>query len=49
MIYGTVRLTEKDDESFVAWAKQPYACIIFNLVTLHPPNGIEASARSFRG
>jgi len=49
VIYGTVRLIEKDDESFLAWAKQSYACIIFNLLTLHTPVGIEASARSFRG
>jgi FAD/FMN-containing dehydrogenase len=49
VIYGTVRLIEKDDESFLAWAKQPYACIIFNLLTLHTPSGVEASARSFRG
>src|SRR5215467_12879246 len=49
VIYGTVRLIEKDDESFLAWAKQPYACIIFNLLTFHTPSAIEASARSFRG
>ena len=49
VIYGTVRLIERDDESFLAWAKQSYACIIFNLLTLHTPDGIEASARSFRG
>src|SRR2546423_5326344 len=49
VIYGTVRLIEKDDESFVAWAKKPYACIIFNLLTLHTPAGIQASARSFPG
>jgi FAD/FMN-containing dehydrogenase len=49
VIYGTVRLIEKDDESFLAWARQPYACAIFNLLTLHTPRGIEASARSFRG
>jgi FAD/FMN-containing dehydrogenase len=49
VIYGTVRLIEKDNESFLAWAKQPYACIIFNLLTFHTPDGIEASARSFRG
>ncbi len=48
VIYGTVRLIEKDDESFLAWAKKPYACIIFNLLTFHTPSGIEASARSFR-
>src|SRR5213594_4142562 len=49
VIYGTVRLIEKDDESFLAWAKESYACIIFNLLTLHTPAGIESSARSFRG
>jgi FAD/FMN-containing dehydrogenase len=49
VIYGTVRLIEKDDESFLAWAKERYACTIFNLLTLHTPGGIEASARSFRG
>src|SRR5438874_501263 len=49
VIYGTVRLIEKDDESFLAWAKESYACIIFNLLTLHTSGGVEASARSFRG
>jgi FAD/FMN-containing dehydrogenase len=48
VIYGTVRLIEKDDESFLAWAKQPYACIIFNLLTVHTSTGIEKSANSFR-
>src|SRR6059058_4183072 len=48
-IYGTVRLIEKDNESFLAWAKEPYACIIFNLLTFHTSDGIEASARAFRG
>jgi FAD/FMN-containing dehydrogenase len=49
VIYGTVRLIEKDDESFLAWAREPYACIIFNLLTPHTPASIEASAHSFRG
>jgi FAD/FMN-containing dehydrogenase len=49
VIYGTVRLIQKDDESFLAWAKESYACIIFNLLTFHTPAGIEASASSFRG
>lgn len=49
VIYGTVRLIEKDNESFLAWAREPYACIIFNLLTLHTPAGIEASAHAFRG
>src|SRR6476660_9951394 len=49
VIYGTVRLIEKDDESLLAWAREPYACVIFNLLTFHTPSAIEASARSFRG
>jgi FAD/FMN-containing dehydrogenase len=49
VIYGTVRLIEKDEESFLAWAKQPYACVIFNLLTMHTTAGIEQSANSFRG
>jgi FAD/FMN-containing dehydrogenase len=49
VIYGTVRLIEKDNESFLAWAKESYACIIFNLLTVHTPAGIDASARAFRG
>src|SRR5258708_7477842 len=49
VIHGTVRLVEKDNESFLAWAKEPYACIIFNLLTLHSLGGIEPSRLSFRG
>src|SRR5216110_2170265 len=49
VIYGTVRLIEKDDESFLAWAKEPYACVIFNLLSFHKLDGIETSARAFRG
>ena len=48
VIYGTVRLIEKDDESFLPWAKESYACIIFNLLTVHTPTGMEASALAFR-
>ena len=41
IVYGTVRLIEQDDESVLAWAKQPYACIIFNLHVVHTREGIE--------
>ena len=47
-IYGTIRLIERDDESFLAWAKEPYACIIFNLHTVHTPEGLQHSAAAFR-
>ena len=48
LIYGTVRLIERDDESFLSWAKQPYACTVFNLHTVHNPEGLERSADAFR-
>jgi FAD/FMN-containing dehydrogenase len=48
VIYGTVRLIERDDESFLAWAREPWACVIFNLHTVHTPEGIEHSADAFR-
>jgi FAD/FMN-containing dehydrogenase len=48
VIYGTVRLIERDDESFLAWAREPWACVIFNVHTEHTPEGIERSADAFR-
>jgi len=48
VVYGTVRLIEKDDESFLCWARESWACVIFNLHTTHDPAGIEAAARAFR-
>lgn len=48
VIYGTVRLIEKDDESYLPWARESYACIIFNLLTVHTPKGMEATAQAFR-
>ncbi len=29
LVYGTIRFIENDKESFLAWAKQSYACVIF--------------------
>jgi FAD/FMN-containing dehydrogenase len=48
VIYGTVRLIEKDSESFLAWARESWACIIFNLHVVHTPESIDQAARSFR-
>jgi FAD/FMN-containing dehydrogenase len=48
LIYGTVRLIQRDDETFLAWAKQAYACTIFNLHTVHSPEGLQRSADAFR-
>jgi FAD/FMN-containing dehydrogenase len=49
VIYGTVRLIERDDESFLCWAKQSYACVIFNLHVDHTAEGVATAAESFRG
>jgi FAD/FMN-containing dehydrogenase len=48
VIYGTIRLIERDDESFLAWATESWACVIFNLHTVHTREGIEQSAEAFR-
>ena len=47
VIYGTVRLIEKDKQSFLAWAKERWACIVFNLHVEHTVQGIAAARRSF--
>jgi hypothetical protein len=49
VIYGTVRLVERDEETFLPWAREPWACVIFNLHTVHTPEGLERSANAFRG
>jgi FAD/FMN-containing dehydrogenase len=48
LIYGTIRLIEKDDESFMAWAKERYACVVFNLHVAHDSEGIEKAKEDFR-
>jgi len=47
-IYGTIRLIERDRESYLAWADQAYACIVFNLHVSHSPSGLEKAAADFR-
>lgn len=48
LIYGTVRLIERDDESFLAWARQPWACTIFNLHVVHDQVALAKAAEDFR-
>jgi hypothetical protein len=48
LIYGTVCLIEKDQESFLRWARQSYACVIFNLHLRHNKQGLESACRAFR-
>jgi FAD/FMN-containing dehydrogenase len=48
LIYGTVRLIERDEESALPWARERFACIIFNLHVDHDPAGIARAARHFQ-
>ena len=48
VIYGTVRLIERDDETFLAWARERYACVIFNLHIEHSAAAIERAAGALR-
>ena len=48
VFYGTIRLIERDDETFLRWARQPYACIVINLHIDHTPAAIERAAEAFR-
>ena len=48
VIYGTVRLIEKDDESVLAWARERWACIVLNLHVQHTSAAIAAAADAFR-
>ncbi len=48
VIYGTIRLIERDDESVLAWAREPWACIVFNLHVDHCPAGVRKAEDDFR-
>jgi FAD/FMN-containing dehydrogenase len=48
LIYGTIRLIERDIETLLAWANQPYACIIFNIHVMPDAVGIEKAKQDFR-
>ena len=48
IIYGTIRLIEPDNETFLNWASQRYSCIVFNLHVDHSPTGRESVAEALR-
>jgi FAD/FMN-containing dehydrogenase len=47
-VYGTIRLIEEDEETFLPWARLPYACVVFNLHVQHDKAGIEKARTDFR-
>jgi FAD/FMN-containing dehydrogenase len=48
LIYGTIRLIERDDESVLAWAREPWVCTVMNLHVDHTPERIAKAADDFR-
>jgi len=48
LIYGTIRMIERDEETFLAWAREPWACVIFNLHTAHDAESLDRTAQHFR-
>lgn len=48
-IYGTIRSIRAEATTFLAWARQDFACIIFNLRTLHGEKGVARSRRAAGG
>lgn len=48
IVYGTVRLIQRDTESLLAWAREPWACVIFNLHVEHTEAGKARAAGAFR-
>jgi len=47
-IYGTIRLIEREDDTALPWARESWACVIFNLHVDHRPEDIERAATHFR-
>jgi FAD/FMN-containing dehydrogenase len=48
IIYGTIRLIERDTETFLAWASESWACVVFNICVEHSRTGLEQARSAFR-
>jgi hypothetical protein len=48
VIYGTVRQIERDTETSLPWAREAFACVIFNLHVEHTRQGCRRAAEAFR-
>jgi FAD/FMN-containing dehydrogenase len=48
LIYGTIRLIARDDESFLTWAREPWVCTVMNLHIDHSQEKIAKAADDFR-
>jgi FAD/FMN-containing dehydrogenase len=48
LVYGAIRLIERDVETLLPWAREPYACVVFNLHVSRGPAGIQKARQDFR-
>jgi len=48
VVYGTVRLIRRDAETFLPWAREDWACVIFNLHVEHAAAPKARAADAFR-
>jgi FAD/FMN-containing dehydrogenase len=48
LIYGTIRLIKRDDETFLAWAREDFACIVMNLRVEHSDTGLQKAEWEFQ-
>jgi FAD/FMN-containing dehydrogenase len=48
LIYGTIRLIRRDDETILAWAREDFACIVMNLRVGHSDLGLQEAALQFQ-
>ena len=46
--FSRIRLIERDDESVLAWAREPWVCTVMNLHVDHTPDRIAKAADDFR-
>lgn len=47
VIYGTIRAIQRDTVSYLPWARENFACVIFNLRTPHDAAGMENTRATF--
>jgi hypothetical protein len=48
LVYGTVRLIRRDTETFLPWAREDWACVIFNLHIEHATTAMARAADAFQ-
>jgi FAD/FMN-containing dehydrogenase len=48
IVYGTMRFIEKDEETFLPWARERYVCMVVNLHVPHTEDGHKRTGDAFR-